>query len=141
MVYSNCTNHINTVVRGENLIVINYNDKRPIYEQIVERVKNLIFTGILEDGEQLPSVRSLAMELSTNPNTVQRAYAELEREGVICCVKGRGNFVCINEKLWAKRKKQLLDRLKRQMKECQASGIEKSEIEQLIIDVYKEATE
>ena len=123
------------------MIVINYGDKRPIYEQIVERVKNLIFAGVLEDGEQLPSVRSLAVELSTNPNTVQRAYAELEREGVIHCVKGRGNFVHIDEEIWAKRKQQMLDKLKKNMRESRASGISRQEMEQLVFDIYKEAIE
>ena len=73
--------------------IIDYQDSRPIYEQIVESFKIQIFKGILRADEQMPSVRSLAMELSTNPNTVQRAYAELERQGFIYTVKGRGNFV------------------------------------------------
>ena len=57
------------------MIVIDYTDRRPLYEQIVERFQELIVKEILEEGEQLPSVRSLAMELSINPNTIQRAYA------------------------------------------------------------------
>lgn len=75
------------------MIVIDYTDRRPLYEQIVERFQELIVKEILVEGEQLPSVRNLAMELSINPNTIQRAYAELERRGVIYCVKGKGNFV------------------------------------------------
>ena len=75
------------------MIIIDYSDKRPIYEQIIDRVETLIVTGVLEPDEKLPSVRSLAVELSINPNTIQRAYMELEREGFIYSVKGRGNFV------------------------------------------------
>ena len=75
------------------MIIIDYTDRRPLYEQIVERFQELIVKEILTEGEQLPSVRNLAMELSINPNTIQRAYAELERRGVIYCVKGKGNFV------------------------------------------------
>lgn len=75
------------------MITLDYADRRPIYEQVTEKVKELILLGILETDSQLPSVRELAMDLSINPNTVQRAYAELERQGVIYCVKGRGNFV------------------------------------------------
>ena len=120
------------------MIVINYNDKRPIYEQIVERVKNLIFTGVLEDGEQLPSVRNLALELSINPNTIQRAYTELEREGVIVCVKGRGNFVRIDEGLWEQRKKQVIANFRRQVKECKNSGVSREEIEELVSRIYGE---
>lgn len=73
--------------------LIDYQDSRPIYEQIVENFKMQIFKGILRPDDQMPSVRSLSMELSTNPNTVQKAYAELERQGFIYTVKGRGNFV------------------------------------------------
>ena len=75
------------------MITLDYADRRPIYEQVIERMKDLILLGVLATDEQLPSVRELAMDLSINPNTVQRAYAELERQGVIYCVKGRGNFV------------------------------------------------
>ena len=75
------------------MITLDYADRRPIYEQVVDKMKDLILLGILETDSQLPSVRELAMDLSINPNTVQRAYAELERQGIIYCVKGRGNFV------------------------------------------------
>ena len=59
-------------------IHIDYQDSRPIYEQIYDGFRKLIINGVLESNEQLPSVRSLAVELSTNPNTVQKAYAALE---------------------------------------------------------------
>ena len=74
------------------MIVIDYKDTRPIYEQIVERFKTLILKGAMQSDEQMPSVRNLAMELSINPNTIQKAYAELERQGFIYTVKGRGSF-------------------------------------------------
>ena len=75
------------------MILIDYKDRRPLYEQIVEKLSDLMVRGILEQDSQLPSVRSLATELSMNPNTIQRAYAELERQGYIYSVKGRGSFV------------------------------------------------
>ena len=75
------------------MIVLDLSDKRPIYEQIRDKYKELISLGALEKDEQMPSVRSLAVDLSINPNTIQRAYAELEREGFLYVVKGRGNFV------------------------------------------------
>ena len=75
------------------MIQINYQDKRPIYEQIVERFRQLIVSGALQEDEKIPSVRSLAIDLSINPNTIQKAYQELERLGFIYTVKGRGNFV------------------------------------------------
>ena len=75
------------------MIKIDYRDARPIYEQIVDGVETLALRGALPAGSQLPSVRQLAMELSINPNTIQRAYAELERRGVIYAAFGRGNFI------------------------------------------------
>ncbi len=75
------------------LINIDYQDKRPIYEQVFEKLQNLIVKGVLTENEKIPSVRNMAIELSINPNTIQRAYQELEREGYIYTVKGRGNFV------------------------------------------------
>ncbi len=80
-------------MRNDSMNLINYQDSRPIYEQIVENFKTQMYKGILREGDQLPSVRSLAVELSTNPNTVQKAYTELERQGFIYTVKGRGGFV------------------------------------------------
>lgn len=100
------------------MIILDYSDKRPIYEQVVGRFKDLIYKGILSADEQMPSVRSLAIELSINPNTIQRAYAELERSGLIYAVKGRGNYVAdISDMLPARQQKffeefdSLLDRL------------------------------
>lgn len=75
------------------MITIDYKDKRPIYEQIVEKIRRLILRGILKKDDALPSVRSLALELSINPNTIQKAYQELERMGYIYSVKGRGSFI------------------------------------------------
>lgn len=75
------------------MIVLDLSDKRPIYEQVRDKYKELISIGALQKDEQMPSVRSLAVDLSINPNTIQRAYSELERDGFIYTVKGRGNFV------------------------------------------------
>lgn len=75
------------------MIVIDYRDKRPLYEQVTEKLAHLIICGALESNSRLPSVRSLAMDLSVNPNTIQRAYTQLEQEGFIYSVVGRGNYV------------------------------------------------
>lgn len=75
------------------MIVLDYRDKRPIYEQVIEKMEHLIVCGGLEANSKLPSVRSLAMELSVNPNTIQRAYAQLEQDGYIYTIIGRGNYV------------------------------------------------
>ncbi|MCR1839655.1 GntR family transcriptional regulator [Murimonas intestini] len=75
------------------MITIDYQNRMPIYEQIVERFQTLIVNGALEPDTQLPSVRNLAVDLAINPNTIQKAYAVLEQQGFIYPVKGRGNFV------------------------------------------------
>ena len=76
------------------MIQLNYRDARPIYLQIVENYRLQIRSGILENGEKLPSVRELATQLAINPNTIARAYRELEAEGWIATVPGKGCFVC-----------------------------------------------
>ena len=83
------------------MIVIDYRDRKPIYEQIVEKFQMLIIKGVLEPDTQIPSVRSLATELSINPNTIQRAYTELERQGYIYSIKGKGSFVADNSRMKA----------------------------------------
>ena len=65
------------------MIVLDYRDRRPLYEQVTEKLEELMFSGVLPPDSRLPSVRSMATELSINPNTIQRAYAELERQGYI----------------------------------------------------------
>lgn len=75
------------------MVKIDYRDGRPIYEQVADGIEELALRGALPADTQLPSVRQFAMELSINPNTIQRAYGELERRGVIYAAKGRGNFV------------------------------------------------
>ena len=68
--------------------------RQPVYEQIVDQVEQMILSGLMRPGEQLPSVRSLSLELSINPNTIQRSYRQLEMEGWIATVPGKGCFVC-----------------------------------------------
>lgn len=76
------------------MIHLDYRDSRPIYSQIREGLRSQILCGILAQGNKLPSVRELAAELVINPNTIQRAYRELEMEGLIASIPGKGSFVC-----------------------------------------------
>jgi len=76
------------------MVHLDYRDVRPIYSQIAEGFRAQITAGILRPDERLPSVRELAVELSINPNTIQRAYRLLEAEGWIATVPGKGCFVC-----------------------------------------------
>lgn len=110
------------------MILIDYKDTRPIYEQIAERFKTLILKGVMQPDEQMPSVRSLAMELSINPNTIQKAYAELERQDFIYTVKGRGSFVSGNKELVERRKKEYVEQILKLVKEVLEIGMTKMEI-------------
>ena len=76
------------------MVHLDYRDARPIYTQIVDGYREQIAAGILSPGEKLPSVRELAVQLSINPNTIQRSYRQLEAEGWIATVPGKGCFVC-----------------------------------------------
>lgn len=76
------------------MVHLDYRDSRPIYSQIYEGFRSQIRAGILQQGDKLPSVRELATELAINPNTIQRAYRELEMQGYIASVPGKGSFVC-----------------------------------------------
>lgn len=110
------------------MIIIDYKDTRPIYEQVCEKFKVLILKGVMTPDEQMPSVRNLAMELSINPNTIQKAYAQLEREGFIYTVKGRGNFVAGTTQLLMERKKSCMERLFALVEEALEYGITREEI-------------
>lgn len=94
------------------MIIIDNRDRRAIYEQIVDKLSNLMFLGILEQDSKLPSVRSLATDLSINPNTIQKAYIELERQGYIYSVKGVGSFVANIDEIRNLKKEQLFKELK-----------------------------
>ena len=76
------------------MVQLNYRDSRPIYSQIADNFRAQIRAGVLTEGDKLPSVRELASSLAINPNTIQRAYHELEEEGWIASVSGKGSFVC-----------------------------------------------
>ena len=76
------------------MFTLDYRDARPIYTQICDGVRQQILTGVLREGDKLPSVRELATQLTINPNTIQRSYRTLEEEGWIASVAGKGSFVC-----------------------------------------------
>ena len=121
------------------MIILDYRDRRPIYEQVISRFQELMLTGALEKDSQLPSVRSLAMELSINPNTIQRAYVELERQGDIYTVKGKGSFVADNTVMKEKRKKEVLLQVSDMIDEAIRVGIPGDEIKNMVEIQYKAA--
>ena len=120
------------------MIILDYRDRRPIYEQVISRFQELMLTGALEKDSQLPSVRSLAMELSINPNTIQRAYAELERQGYIYSIKGKGSFVADNDHVKEAGRQEVLERQADLAKEACALGVTKEQLWEQIAKVYGE---
>lgn len=110
------------------MIWIDYKDATPIYEQIVNRFKNLIVSGVLTPNDKMPSVRNLAMELSINPNTIQKAYMILEQQGFIYTVKGRGNFVAESGDLKDIKKQEILKKLSDIAIEAKDAGLDMFEL-------------
>ena len=82
------------------MLHLDYRDSRPIHQQVRDGLRRLMVTGVLQPGDQLPSVRKLATELALNPNTIQRAMAQLEAEGFVYSVAGRGSFVAEDGAAW-----------------------------------------
>ena len=123
------------------MILLDYKDSRPIYEQVVDKLSDLMVRGVLAEGEQLPSVRTLAMELSINPNTIQRAYAELERLGYIYTVKGRGNFVADPDVIREKKKLELLDSLNGLAQKALSLGLTAEELTEAIAKACRQQPE
>lgn len=114
------------------MISIDFRDSRPIYEQIKEGFRQLILSGALAADEKMPSVRELACSLAINPNTIQRAYRELEAEGYICSLPGRGSFVMERSSPAAARKAELLGELAELGRELRMLGVREEEIVQTI---------
>ena len=105
------------------MISLNYRDSRPIYEQIRDGLRKLIVTGALGADEKLPSVRALAAQLAINPNTIQRAYRELESEGYILSVAGKGSFVAQVDRLAEQQKKEALNAFRAAAQRLRALGL------------------
>lgn len=120
------------------MILLDYQDRRPLYEQISEKFRTLIISGALPPGEKMPSVRQLAMDLSINPNTIQRAYMELEQQGLIYPVKGRGNFVTDNPHIQQISRMDYLKELSDFLKKGKDLGISSEEIPRLVEEHFKE---
>lgn len=120
------------------MIVIDYQNRKPIYEQIVEKFQTLIITGAVEPDSQMPSVRSLAVDLSINPNTIQKAYSVLEQEGFIYPVKGRGNFVSGNSDLKMKKQEAFFQSLRQMVYKGKELDVKREIFLQKADEYYKE---
>ena len=122
------------------MVQLNYRDSKPIYEQIKEGLRRLVVTGALSAGEKLPSVRELASQLAINPNTIQRAYRELENEGYIYTLVGKGTFVAENDNIDNTREKELLQDFDELVTELLYLKVSKSTLKERI-DTVTEGSE
>jgi len=114
------------------VIILNYRDSRPIYEQIKDGLRKLIVTGAIGTDEKLPSVRSLATQLSINPNTIQRAYNELEGEGYIYSVPGKGSFATGDPDADVSRREELWEKTRELLAELRYLGVSQEELMALV---------
>lgn len=120
------------------MIILDYQDRRPIYEQVADKFRVLILNGAMPQSSQMPSVRQLAMELSVNPNTIQRAYMELEQEGLIYPVKGKGNFIADSSRIQEISRRNFLEEFTILVQKGNSLGVEEEELIYMIKDCYKE---
>jgi len=121
-------------------IFINASSGVPIYRQIIQQIENGVAGGILNPGEQLPTVREVALNLTINPNTVARAYRELESSGVIESIQGRGTYVSKNvPHLSGKaREKMIKDKLEEILREAHQLNISPAKVEELLREILLE---
>ncbi|WP_053220147.1 GntR family transcriptional regulator [Virgibacillus senegalensis] len=113
--------------------------RKPIYEQLVEKLKELIINDVLQVDEKLPSVRVLAQQLTINPNTIQKAYRELETQGYIYSVKGKGSFV--NKQAKSEKSEELQkvrDQLEKLVAEAMFLGMSQDELRRMIIEIEEQ---
>jgi len=121
-------------------IIISNASRDPIYEQIVQQIKNQIIAGDLAEGDSLPSIRKLAQELAISVITTKRAYEELEREGFINTVGGKGTFVAAQNQEFLREKKRKIveERLAQAVSDARVLGIEMEELKQMLLLLYQE---
>lgn len=120
------------------MILLDYRDKRPIYEQVVEKLERLIVSGGMEPLTKMPSVRSLAMELAVNPNTIQRAYAQLEQDGYLYTVSGRGSFVTAESDWRENRQGKIWKEWHAVTQKAREAGLTEQQLSQRLHEIFTE---
>ena len=121
------------------MLTIDLQSRQPIYEQLIYRMSELVALGALAPGEQLPSVRALARDLGINPNTVQKAYQELERRGVICSVAGTGRFIAGGASAGETLRRRRRGELRGAGERGRRAGVSRAQALETVEYVYKEA--
>ncbi len=121
------------------VITVDTRSRKPVYEQLIDNIRENVLLGNIAPGEQLPSVRSLAGELCINPNTIQRAYNELERMNFLVSVPGRGSFISDDlSELRDSQKKNIMHELEKLLVDSKNAGVKKEEVETLLNKVWEE---
>ena len=117
------------------ILNLDFRDARPIYEQVKDGLRRLMVTGAIQEGEKLPSVRAMATALAINPNTIQRAYNELEGEGYIYSVPGKGSFAAANAAADSARRAELMTQVRELLSELRYLGVSQQELLALVKEV------
>ncbi|MDO4719102.1 MAG: GntR family transcriptional regulator [Peptostreptococcaceae bacterium] len=122
------------------MLKIDLRSRTPIYEQIIDSVKEMVVKEVLQPGEKLPSVRELAKLMTLNPNTVQKSYQELERQGIICSVRGKGTFISEDVRIKDKKIKveTLMENIRKLIVEAIVLGLSKEDLLSRIGKIYDE---
>ncbi len=119
------------------MITVDYKDKRPIYIQLTDNISEMALSGELKPDEQLPSVRQLAVSMGINPNTIARAYGELERRGVIYSVAGKGSYINNDLSFFANEKlRKAEEKLRASVVEAKKNGIDRNKALQIVNDEF-----
>ena len=119
------------------MIALDLQSRLPIYEQLRARISELVLLGALQPDEQLPSVRAFAKELGINPNTVQKAYQELERDNIVYSVAGRGSFVSHHLDLAARLREQQLEKLRQAAREARSAAVPEESAVEAVRETYR----
>ncbi|GEN46576.1 GntR family transcriptional regulator [Alkalibacillus haloalkaliphilus] len=120
-------------------ILLNPTSNKPIYEQIIQQVKERILQGVVVAGDKVPSVRELSAQLTVNPNTVSKAYKELEREGIFVTFRGKGTFINedVHELVQEKEVEHLKEQAEKLVQSAKQAGVSKEEMKQWIDEIFQ----
>ena len=120
-------------------ITIDLRSRTPIYEQIIKSIKEQALSGIFKPDEQIPSIRQLTQQIGINPNTIQKAYAELERQGIIYSLTGRGAFISSSldiQKIMDLKRDEIIKEVQNSVSQAKKFEIPKNSIEKIIDEIY-----
>lgn len=120
------------------MFILDLKSRVPIYEQLKNRTLELIMAGVLEQDSQLPSVRSLARDLGVNPNTIQKAYQDMEKEGIIYSVAGKGSFVNDINSVKQKEVNQAFEQLEAVVRQLKDAKADKAQILRCVEEIFAE---